>query len=321
MGVRRTWLVALALVPATFPAGAVAAAPKPPLRSVGTPENANAVLTGRRMAAFRDPAGTIHLYHDGHGWRAITAPSTCDGRPAALRAVGSGLALFEARCDDSAPPAGLVLRVATGAVTPAAPFGNESERPGGDWLDAIGAHWVKVLSWGYHWHDRRYVDWRTGAVKHEDDAGSHRYPNLDRPGLFAPICRPLRRRENLDDDAYDNGPPWLYYDQAGGWGVTQLKEYATRANQPTLVLQRCGARRPRIELPWGVLGRGIVAWAEPRGGVEYRVHVLRLRDGRRFSWRANAWQSPVVSVAGRRVFVTGEFYDHRTRVLSARIPR
>jgi hypothetical protein len=304
------WSVGLAtLILALAAPGAVAA---PRLVDVGVTNGE--VFADGDMAAFQGESGSVHVYTPGR-WRMLQPPPrACEGPTPRLVAAGGGLLLFDTSCEERTL-IGSIVDVATGRVRTTVPIESQGER-GRDAFGDVGRHWVRVHYGGYHWHDVRYVDWRTGAVEGDDAWRPHSYPDLDRRDLFAPVCRPLRRPQNQSTDSYVHGPRYLDYQQRGGWGVARWKDsYSPGHDRWTSKLQRCGSERPLLKvLGAPMLGRGIAVWVAERG----KPVALRLRDRRRFVWRPYAW---VAGVAGRRVFVAKPLGGDRSRVFTALIPR
>jgi hypothetical protein len=157
-----------------------------------------------------------------------------------LASVGGGQALWTPSgyesFEEHDPP--LLTDLATG-VTRAPPG---SDQAWGPWpgrtfgsvehLD-VGSHWIAVGERGYHEFNTAYLDWHTGDYIGTDPGPATSRPNLDRPDLMEPICRPFKRREaKREIDAIDTWLPMEYQ-----------YPYTTFTRDGRVRLGRCGSRR------------------------------------------------------------------------------
>jgi hypothetical protein len=99
-------------------------------------------------------------------------------------------------------------------------------------LDA-GRHWIAVGEYGYHEFNTGYLDWHTGEYVGTDPGPATSRPNLDRPDLMEPICRPFKRKAaKRDIDAID---PWL--------PIEYQRPFMTFERDGRIRLSRCGSHR------------------------------------------------------------------------------
>ncbi len=289
----RAALAAVLTLVAATPASAA------PLQSLG--RASGPVHVDDRHVAWTPAAGTTRVRDTATGATTdVTNPAGC-----ARTAVGAGPLLFEC------PPQGIDL--ALPAIVDIAtrderrPFTSDGIRHSHVSLEqlrwvGIGRHWLHALASGYHYSGvSDFYDWRDGA-RRWDDAGPRRIPNLDLPGLFAPLCRPLTRREN-EQLAYEStnrySAPFAY---RGGWALLDGRRVRAQrcgaAKPVTLCATACGAAR-------GLGPGGRVAWTRRR-----TLHARRLGTRRAWSWRVPAGTSvagvtlhAVIAVSGGRLLL------------------
>ena len=222
--------------------------------------------------------------------------------------VGSGRALLT--CSDrpsygTTRPVVLDLETfATQLVTPA-PF--PELFPMGVHPAGVGRRWVQLNVSGYHWDLRRYVRLTDGAIRKVDSLRAD--ADFDAVNVRRPLCTPLRRPHNPQDNGIDVSPPGGAVAWIGRWMVYRRGfSHVEGSQRPSEIdAWRCGRRRPvRISvcpsMRYGcgepAVGRRLVAWVDGphvRAATLGPLRRMRLR-------KSNAQQS--VAVTGRRVFVS-----------------
>jgi hypothetical protein len=140
-------------------------------------------------------------------------------------------------------------------------------------VDAVGREWLRLRVSGYHYSGRGYVNWRTGRLATGFPSRARAAADLDEPGLWRPLCSPLRRRRDRSDP-YDNHPFHRDYQYLPPYGLTQ-RDGGDRAagirDGGALLLERCGQKRPTV------LSRCWRWCADPKLGPR---HVVWVEDGR-----------------------------------------
>ncbi len=180
----------------------------------------------------------------------------------------------------------------------------------------IGRVWIEAsVNTGYHGGD--YPEWierATGRVVGEHPGDLSKYPSLDAPELWAPLCPPLRRKRNPywnPEEPY--GLRWEPPDVVG--------QRAVDTEHGELVLRRCGSARTTVITRshdwslWYFAGTR-VSWIEQDGiaaldGKQRGRGRIRTRDvttGRVRSWPVPGGINPNLYVVHtrRHVFLDKE---------------
>jgi hypothetical protein len=239
---------------------------------------------GRSIAAWLTADGRIVTRDADGATRAVAVPDSC--QPA--RFVGAGGGVVMVQCPDRAiqfpppRPRYLVIRPPTGRVAQlVVPNPREGDPSGAvPILNGVGVRWARgVINVGPA-VESVFVDWRTGRVLEGATApfGPAQWLDLDATALARPLCAPYARQPWQDPgpapfDRFEDGPQvdagWVLVDGGYRYGRTPR-------------LGRCGgpARPLGPDAASAEIGSGYVVW---RARVDPAIHLIRLRDGRRFT--------------------------------------
>jgi hypothetical protein len=262
---------AILLAVLAAPAVARAAPLKRFATGIARTEGERFVVVSRRSLSDPDGVPSVTVFDE----RTRQTRTLPDGCP--TPAVGSGFLL--AACSDRPWRVFDLARGTDQAIAPIPwrpPNGNDEPINS---VPQIGSRWMVIDQ--AHTHagtERRFEDWRTGRVLREPGATS--FPDLDRPALARPLCRPLRRP--FDSWANEFGD----YQYERPYGVRTTSD-------ATLLLDRCGRRRATMLAHTAAsaqLAGGILTWltihpAHGRRPWRYIVHARMLRTGRTAIWR------------------------------------
>jgi hypothetical protein len=308
---RRALATALGALTLTAPATAAATDAAPGFRLAGqatAPAQADS-----RYAAWPLADGAVKVLDTSTGRRKNhTAGTGCS-----FAALGSGRLLWKCGYGNEAE----VRELATGKVTRVRFTGGDSSTH----FRAVGRHWFHVVVSGNHYGNlSSWVRIATGESRtsaQRQVAGE--VEDLDSPGLYRPLCRPLRREADpsYEPDTIGNfGDPYLPYEYEAPYGAHVI------GSGRQVLLDRCGRGDQRV-IGTGTLdlqlSDGWVTWSK---GL--RVRGLRPADSRRFDWHLGglAEQSDRLVRAAhtrRHLFATTEPREHPGvwRVYAARLPR
>lgn len=313
------FVASLAALTAMGPPAATAKIRELPLRTVADDvrlaQAADATTLGYRLQSAADAM----VRSDDRVTRRVPAPAGCSAA-----AFGSGRVAYE--CDESSvrvehfPGLGwrLPRHLAVTSLTGEEHVDVQVLSPM-TWVHAmsvadVGAQWIASPGGAHHARSSvEYINWRTSEIRGMQAWDLTLRPDLDAPGLLAPICDPLRARANPDPGEYDLD--WNRFDVTirSGWALVGLSE--TRAR-----LYRCGRAAP-VRLPRvfvnPVLGAGWIGevrYEQERGLIE----LLRLRDRRRFRVRL-----PRGYYGSRLTFTRGRLYtlEMGGELKTAQLPR
>jgi len=146
-------------------------------------------------------------------------------------------------------------------------------------FEDVGVAGLSYFHAAYHGDYVGLLDWHTG-----DRIGEGRADqaiDLDRTGLYAPLCNPLRRVATNDET---DGPAFYPYAYEAPYGLASRGQLDVRSGSPTLTLQRCGGRRQLV------LDTGDPQDAQLRAGVAtwtsaYAPHAYLTACGVELVWR------------------------------------
>jgi len=177
-------------------------------------------------------------------------------------------------------------------------------------IEGIGRVWVEITLEG---EDRilhtLWVEHATGRVVGDDPGDLSKYPNLDAPELWAPLCPPLRRAPS---------PTWTPEEPNGlRWVAPEVKgNHALDARVARPILLTCGTTKTRlVTRAWGwspmFFSGNRVSWLEKRwvddgAAVRARVRTLDVTTGRVRSWAFGDKPSLYVVHTRRHLFVDDE---------------
>jgi hypothetical protein len=213
-----------------------------------------AIGDGERFAAFMSDPRTVHVMDRGFE-SDVPVPSSC-ADPVVLEDVGGGQALVN--CGDrgvvGAEGDPLLLDLVTGAwhEPPGARRLLHQIRSGDESasFSEVGEHWLGGEANGYHSYGALWLAWRTGVFE-DDEGDAGQMPDLDAPGLFVPLCRPLVRATEHEYDQTGDGPRFVRF------------PYEPPFAYVGLAVRRCGSRRRTLidMAGHGVqVGGGLVTW-------------------------------------------------------------
>ena len=223
------------------------------------------VSDGTRFAAYQPGLGTLRVLDSRTGaWREMPIPAGCDTRfdQGGPVAIGGGVALLE--CGQSGYwPSAQVLDLGTGAVVGRIGASQLDGRLDSSILDsewsAVGSTWALLTYSGNHYSGQAAVNWRTGLVR---DLGPASDPgpatsalDLDAPGLFRPLCAPLRRLPWQDPQWSTDRYLPLLYEAPFAAGPARF--------DGTLTVRRCGSSVGETISPGALslqLGAGLLSF-------------------------------------------------------------
>jgi hypothetical protein len=275
----------VAALAATAPTAALAG---PPPRLTPRVVATGATVLGAADAstiALKTNAGSVLVRNDTGAQRSVAAPAGCT-----VGAVGGGVIAWD--CGDTETTSGdarrfvrhIVVTDLAGAVvgTTDVTYGNEymtTAAVGGQWIE----HVVPDSQGKGIGHSRPAANWHTGEQRVIDDRDASVRLDLDRAGLLAPYCAPVRAQAIEDWSGY-YGPLLRPVQYRAPWAIVDTRIDTRHPIHHEL--RRCGLARP-VTAPASlttareaVLGVGWVAW-RPRG-VTSTLQLLRLSDRRRY---------------------------------------
>jgi hypothetical protein len=269
---RRT-AIALALIVCASAADAARATP--PLRPIATATNV--IGDGAHRVAYQPYPGSAMVL-DERTWRRrpVPAPAGCT-----LGGFGAGNLLWSCPSNMGVDLRGVVTALQTGLsydLPPQPPWvGNYI---GAQAFVAVGARWARVEGNGYRAHLLHWVDLRTGAQNPPHRRSRREIPDLDTPGLWRTLCRPLRVPLIYQDEILLVPSPTAYRPP-----YAAAVETTERGND-RMLLWRCGQARGRVIAHCvGALGcttplltDRAVAW------LQLGLHVRLLRSDRTLVW-------------------------------------
>jgi hypothetical protein len=175
-------------------------------------------------------------------------------------------------------------------------------------IRGVGRVWIEAdIYVGYHSGD--YPEWierATGRVVGDDPGDLSKYPNLDAPELWTPLCPPLRRKRN---------PYWTPEEPTGlRWEPPHIAgRRALDTLHGGLILRSCGTAKTRwvtrsrdwdtafftgTRVTW-IEQRGLDALSSKRSG-RGRVRTLDLTTGGVRSWTVPGGVNPDLHVVHTR---------------------
>jgi hypothetical protein len=220
--------------------------------------------------------------------------------------IGAGALVYTCEGAYAAIGTARLMNLRTGTVRPVvgdppAPFGQFPARS----FIAVGARWIQATVSDYHSDVSGFYSRATGEPYGGPTVfGPHVQPDLDSPGLRAPICSPLVAR-GRQFDPYDSNDGYWPLQIEGRNALDVIR--AGRTGQTKLVLRHCGTTRHRtICRTWcfsPVLDGGQVLWADDEGILHaFDVHDRRTRA---FELRGHPI-SAVYPVGARLVLATDQ---------------
>jgi hypothetical protein len=322
----RSSFVALAVAAIAAAAPAVALA-GPPKRLTPTVIATGATVLGTADAstvALQTNAGSVLVRDDAGAQRSVAAPAGC-----AVGAVGGGVIAWD--CADTETKIGdfwghvrhMVVTDLAGAVvgTPNVSHVGELSK-----TSAVGGQWFEHFERDPNLKGGSILrtNWHTGEQRVLGDRDASVWPDLDRAGLVAPYCAPIRAQEVENWSGY-TGPLLRPVQYQAPWAIVDTRVDTRHPLRHEL--RRCGLARSVIApaslttAREAVLGVGWVGW-RPRGTTS-TLHLLRLSDRRRYVVAAARWLSssfperPSISFTTRRLWLV----DGAATVRSVILPR
>lgn len=305
-------------------AGAAARPAPAPLKTIGTFVGP-LLADGERYYAVTRVSGDTLVGNARTGRSFVVRPPT----GYVLAAIGGGEVLWTCETCDSWPGGQdaqrpLVMTIATRLFEPAVPGFDEYVRSLSpeEYLSfqRVGRNWLAGRVQGYHYQRPVFMNWRTGETA--DPAGPRSFEDLDRPGLKRRLCKPLRRRVQSSDSAYDDFAD-RYLPATLERPFALLEFYDAEQRTYRGELRRCGTRaRTVLDLSGAQLGNGVVSGQrfDHPGNIGRLLAVAYIpRTRARWTWRLTGESN--VTHAARRIFASTALGDNTWRVSSARIPR
>ncbi len=233
---------------------------------------------GARYAIWASDRHTLMIAADGGSPRRVTVAAGCEYVMAIIAGAGkaallcNGNGVFEGRRV-------VVVDLATGAQrrVPKLVIGAGTQQT----VTAIGRRWLQVDGGAGRSIWRYWVDAASG--RKANVRGRSRYPALNARALSRPLCGPVQRPLNPEDDAANAWPRLGDVQRAGRWFAFRRPAAYNRAGvvaASELVAWRCGDPRPRVLDRCGhyraactdiQLGAGMITW-QTRG----RLRIARL---------------------------------------------
>ena len=165
--------------------------------------------------------------------------------------------------------------------------------------DGVGSRWLSILYSGNHYYGHEFLNRASGVLRPAPRAPD-RVVDLDAPGLYRRLCRPVVRPSVLDSE--DPSPVPTLVMRAG---VATISTFTAADPDGRVVLERCG-RRPRVIDRRGsyqqpLLAGGEVAWIAGRA-----LRMRSLATGRVRALRISRL-AQLVGVAHGRIYLV----EHR----------
>jgi hypothetical protein len=185
-------------------------------------------------------------------------------------------------------------------------------------VDGVGSVWIatSVETVENRLLHPMWIERATGRVVADDPGDVTKYPNLDAPELWAPLCPPLRRLPSRTWTPEEpSGPRWIAPDVKGARALDTLGG--------RMLLRFCGTPKTRLvtrELIYSArsFSENRVTWTDTRwigdgATVRESVRTLDVTTGRVRSWAFGDMPGLYVVHTRRHIFV-----DHERRADYAR---
>lgn len=300
--------------------GLVAAAHASDLVRVGT-SSSRVVTDGKRYAAFTDTDGRTEVFDDQRGtWTTLETPSSCEGWSPPTPLVGSGYLLWTTpACDNPNVDWNITVRdLATGTTTSRRM--TPPQLYAGAAPVAIGANWIRVIAYAYHYYVVGYANWHTGAGYFTGQllggTSLRRWPDLDAEQPFRRLCAGMHRSEDPNPEPVPT--PILDFTYDAPYGLAFADEYR---EGDAFAIYQCGRKRPlrrcRSKCEHVQLGAGLLSW---HSRLSNAVRVYDPKRHRAYSWTGPGDVESVGHTASRLFVLAHDRASGENVVYAATIP-
>jgi hypothetical protein len=186
---------------------------------------------------------------------------------------------------------------------------------------ALGTEWLlgddEFSPDGVHGEDTTYaIDWRSGRtieLGQTDPIGAHAYPDLDDPGLRAPLCAPAVRLSRGNDAPFE---------QTRYATLAKVGPWILESTDRSFVVKRCGRAGDVVHLTispsltGAVLGTDTLAYLDHR---RIELETLPTAAPTSIPWPASA--APQLALSGRRLLVSEPQPDQTYAIYATKATR